>query len=265
MKNAFWEAVDKRNNYLSRLTNAVEDKISGLPEGKIYIKHSNGIVRYYFVDGCSEVKEKYLGKNDTELVRQLIQKTYLEKVKNVSKTEIKVIRSMMKEYPLSVAEDIYEQMPDESKGFIHPIVIPDDQFVRRWLDTPYTPKGFSKDTPVFLTNNGEYVKSKSEKIIADKLLDCGIPYKYECPLAVGDNEIFHPDFTILRLSDRKIIYYEHCGKMDDPGYAEDMVARAKKFSLAGIVQGDRLFYTFETGKCPLDVRVLENMIDTNFR
>ena len=89
--------------------------------------------------------------------------------------------------------------------------------------------------------------------------------KYECPLMVGDNEIIHPDFTILRISDRKIIYYEHCGRMDDPGYAEDMVERSVKYSLSGILQGDRLFYTFETSATPLDVRVLDEMIRRNFK
>ena len=112
--------------------------------------------------------------------------------------------------------------------------------------------------------NGERVRSKSEMIIADRLFVNGIPYKYECPLMVGDNEIIHPDFTILRIRDRKIIYYEHCGKMDDPGYAEEMVERSVKYSLAGIVQGDSLFYTYESSTKPLDVRVLDNMIKRSF-
>jgi predicted nuclease of restriction endonuclease-like RecB superfamily len=111
---------------------------------------------------------------------------------------------------------------------------------------------------------GERVRSKSEVIIADRLLISGIPYKYECPLKVG-KRVIHPDFTILRLSDRRVVYYEHCGKLDDPEYAEDLVNRVNDYNHAGIIQGERLFMTFETSKTPLDVRVLDKMIKENFR
>ena len=101
-------------------------------------------------------------------------------------------------------------------------------------------------------------------IIADRLYLNGIPYKYECPIKVGD-EIIHPDFTILRISDRKILYLEHCGMLDDPKYADDLVRRASLYALEGIVMGDRLFYTFESSKTPLDVRVMEALINNQFR
>ena len=101
-------------------------------------------------------------------------------------------------------------------------------------------------------------------MIADRLFARGIPYRYECPLKVG-NKIIHPDFTILRMSDRKILYHEHCGKMDDADYKEDMVERANNYSEAGIVLGDRLFYTFESDVTPLDIRTLDRITETHFR
>ena len=67
------------------------------------------------------------------------------------------------------------------------------------------------------------------------------------------------------MSDRKILYHEHCGKMSDAEYKEDMVERANNYSKAGIVLGDRLFYTFESDKVPLDIRTLDRIIDTHYR
>lgn len=125
-------------------------------------------------------------------------------------------------------------------------------------------KPISDDIPVYTTMRGERVRSKSEIIIADRLFANGIPYKYECPLKVG-NEIIHPDFTILRMSDRKILYHEHCGMADDSGYAEDMVKRINDYSEEGIIQGDSLFLSFETSKQPLDVRVIDRLINSHFR
>ena len=101
-------------------------------------------------------------------------------------------------------------------------------------------------------------------IIANRLYFKGIPYKYECPLKVG-NKIIHPDFTILRLSDCSVVYYEHCGKMDDETYMDDLVERVNDYSEAGILQGDRLFFSFETSKKPLDLRTVDKLIDRHFR
>ena len=169
-----------------------------------------------------------------------------------------------KMYPEILAEDIYEHLKEERKHLVRPIVLTDEEFVKRWQEAEYDLNPISNDIPFYQTLKGERVRSKSEMIIADRLLAKGIPYKYECPLKVG-KKIIHPDFTILRVSDRKIVYYEHCGKTDDPEYAEDMVSRVNDYNSAGIILGDSLFMTFETSKTPLDVRVLDNMIRTNFK
>ena len=75
----------------------------------------------------------------------------------------------------------------------------------------------------------------------------------------------HPDFTILRVSDRKIVYYEHCGKVGDKEYGDDMVERLNDYAEEGIVIGDKLFITCESENKPFDVRVLDAMIDKVFR
>ena len=61
------------------------------------------------------------------------------------------------------------------------------------------------------------------------------------------------------------MYYEHCGRMDDAQYANDMVDRSRKYELAGFRQGDKLFYSFESSLQPLDVRVIDQMINTTFK
>ena len=145
-----------------------------------------------------------------------------------------------------------------------PVNICDDEFAKKWMETPYRRKGFGRDAPEFYTIKGERVRSKSEVIIADRLMANGIPYRYECPLKLG-KKIIHPDFTILRMSDRKILYHEHCGKIGDPQYAEDMLVRARDYNRAGILFGDRLFYTFESETVPLDVKNLDDIIRQHYR
>ena len=256
------KALNSRYILLSKSIEDIEKKIKILPEGRIKIKERNGNTYYYLADTKSA--DKYLGPNDVVLIEQLIQKDYLKKVLKDTKTELSAIAKMLKLYPDSVAEDVYDNLSEGRKKYATPINICDDSFAQKWMNTPYKRKPFKKGMPKFYTLKGECVRSKSEAMIADRLFARGSPYRYECPLKVG-NKIIHPDFTILRMSDRKILYYEHCGKMDDADYKENMVERANDYSEAGIVLGDRLFYTFESDMTPLDIRTLDRITETHFR
>ena len=256
------DEIKERTDLISSLSKKAEEKLSGFPEERIKIKHYKNGTYFYLVD--RDNNEKYLSKDNKDLIRTLLQKKYIEEVFKLSLRELKALNKIRHVYPDVIAEEIYESLDETSKEYIKPIVPTDEQFITNWLNRSYKKKIIRDDVPVYITMKGERVRSKSEQIIADRLYVKGIPYKYECPIKVGD-EIIHPDFTILRVSDRKILYLEHCGKMNDAGYIDDMIDRSRKYALEGIMQGDRLFYTFESSFKPLDVRVIDKMIDELFR
>jgi len=256
------KALKARKELLSGSIRDIETKIALLPEGRINVKHRNGKT-YYYMAGEAPA-EKYIRPADHKLIGQLAQKDYLKKVLKEAKLELKAIEKMIRVYPDRLAEDVFNQLTDERKKHVRPVSICDDSYADRWMNKPYQHKSFKKGSPEFYTLKGERVRSKSEVIIADRLMAKGIPYKYECPLKLG-KVIIHPDFSILKMSNRKILYHEHCGKMDDPGYTEDMIIRANRFSEAGIILGDRLFYTFESSAVPLDIKALDRLIEENYR
>ena len=256
--------LDARCEWLSVLVKSAEDKIKTLPVGRIKVCHRKNVVNYYHVDCSHAGKSRFLGKSDRDLIAKLLQKSYLERVLLSAKNELDALRKMQTIYPESLPEDVYELLSEERQYSVKPIIMPIDQYVRQWLEKPYTKKAISDDIPVYETLKGERVRSKSEQIIADRLYVNDIPYKYECPIIVG-NRVIHPDFTILRRSDRKEVYYEHCGKMDDPQYVKNNLPRINEFILGGYSLGDRLFLSFETSATPLDVRVIDAMINDNFK
>lgn len=88
--------------------------------------------------------------------------------------------------------------------------------------------------------------------------------KYECPIVV-DGEVFHPDFTVLRVRDRKVFYWEHCGLMDKEDYANYAVSKFNKYAKEGIILGKNLFATFETGRCPMDTGAIDSLINAHFK
>ena len=256
------KALDARYELISKSVEDIEKKMQSFPEGKINVRVRKGNQYYYLV--CSDGSDKYLSEKDTKLIELLMQKYYLDRVLKRANTEKKAIEKMSKLYPSTLAEDVFDQLSEGRKSHIKPINVYDDAYAQKWMEAPYKRKPFKKDMPEFYTTKGERVRSKSEIIIADRLRANGIPYRYECPLKVG-KKIIHPDFTILRMSDRKILYHEHCGKMDDPKYIEDMLTRGKDYSLEDILLGDRLFYTFESDTTPLDVAMLDMLIKKHYR
>ena len=240
---------------------SLEKQREKLADGSINIKKHRNKPRYYL---HLDKRNKYLGQNDTELIRELVQKDHIDKAIRAATHEAEVLKNDIIGYPRLTMEKVYEALPEERKEYASPIIPGDEEYAREWLAIPFKPKPFKKGAPKYFTLKGERVRSKSEVIIADRLFAKGIPYKYECPLWV-ENGFIHPDFTILRMSDRKIVYHEHCGKMTDPEYTKDIPERANKYARIGIFQGDRLFYTFESAECPLDIEALDTFIESNFR
>jgi ATP-dependent DNA helicase RecQ len=69
------------------------------------------------------------------------------------------------------------------------------------------------------TLSGDFVRSKSEVIIANILYQSGIPFTYEAPLIALDGSRRSPDFTVEW--DGKTYYWEHLGMLDIEDYRQD--------------------------------------------
>ena len=70
-----------------------------------------------------------------------------------------------------------------------------------------------------------------------------------------------PDFEILHPKTRRIIWWEHLGKLADPGYVFENLDRIVVFGRNGIVVGDNLILTWETKEMPLT----HGMVDQRLR
>ena len=174
---------------------------------------------------------------------------------------MKHLEKLANKYPEEVCEQVYDNLSDIRKTFVDPIEIPEDEFVKRWLDESYDKKCFQEGAPEYYTEKGERVRSKTEILIANALVRNGIPYKYECPLYLKGYGRVHPDFTVLNVKERKIIFWEHLGMMDNPEYAENAVKKIEAYEKNHIFPGDNLILTYETMRHPVNSRILEAMIE----
>jgi hypothetical protein len=87
-----------------------------------------------------------------------------------------------------------------------------------------------------VSEKGEFMISKSEVIIADKLYNNKIAYVYEAPITDTEGITIHPDFTIED-SDTGITYYwEHLGMLSNDGYRSQWKVKQEWYKKNGIVE-----------------------------
>ena len=130
-----------------------------------------------------------------------------------------------------------------------------------WYDSEYHGKEFYEGTAEIVTEKGERVRSKSEKILADYFYRNNILYQYEKPLYLKGYGTIYPDFTFLSKKTRKEIYWEHEGMMDKPEYAKSAVKKIESYQRNGIHLGERLILTFETELTVLNSQIVEELVE----
>lgn len=232
-------------------------------DGNLQILKANGRLNLYqYFD--SKSKTHYLKKSESKLIAALAQKKYDHQVYVVAKAKkeaidrcIKVLR---KEEVLLDLRKVYEAFPSQLKALIKPIEQLDDTYAKQWQKTNYATMGRQVNTNL-RTKKGEFVRSKSELIIANKLYDAGLPYHYET-LFMKDQFIAYPDFYILNPRTRKEFYWEHFGLMSRQDYLNDSLHKIEEYSKWGIIQGDNLIVTYESAEHQLNTDYVDKLIRT---
>ena len=135
---------------------------------------------------------------------------------------------------------------------------PDD--LRMWQNEQYEHNTQYAEGLSHNTLRNVKVRSKSEAMIANELYAHGIPFRYECALHF-EGKVYFPDFTIMRPRDRKLLYWEHFGLIDDRRYREKMLSKIRDYSDHGILPEVDLIMTFETRTAPLDIVKIRHVIE----
>lgn len=251
---------------LKRIEEETIKRLKTAPMGSLRIRKWKGVVEYYYrnvnADNVSEGSNngRYLKKSEETLARRIAQRDYDIRVIKRVQERIKAINTFLKVYETTSLEMLYTKIHPYRRELISPIILSDEEYIKRWQAVEYKGKQFAEDDPEIITERGERVRSKSEKIIADKLYALGIPYRYEYPLMLEGNIKLYPDFTILRMSTREEVYLEHFGMMDDSSYADKAMLKLNTYEKNGIYLGVNLFITHETGRNPLNTKVLDKLM-----
>lgn len=159
-----------------------------------------------------------------------------------------------------------EHLLTEISGYqelLSPFFKPLSKELSDWMHAPYERNQNFPEHLIHKASSGNLVRSKSEAFIDFFLYTNRIPFRYECKLSLGDT-VLYPDFTIRHPATGALYYWEHFGRMDDPSYAKNAYSKLELYTSHGIIPSIQLITTFETAASPLNMEMVEKIIEYYF-
>lgn len=224
-----------------------------------FSKRKNGY--QYYLHYPDNVR-RYLKKSEIEVAKNMANKEYLKQIEATVNRQLENIDSFLASYDAIAIEEVYNKLCPAKQVLISPIIQPIDVFKSEWLANhkPYQ-NTYPFDSIFYTTENGERVRSKSEKILADLFFKYDIPYSYEPEIELSNGRCVYPDFALLNLRTRKTYYWEHLGIIDDGEYASKNLIKIGEYEKSGITIGDNLLLSMESAESPLDLNQIKEKID----
>ncbi len=259
--------VRARIKYLLELEKRLSASIEKVKGSLICSVSRKSAQFYWHVEGQPRVS---LMKDDNHIAK-LAEKRYEEKLLAASRRERSQLESCLSllEKPTRELSDISmvrASLPEQLKPFISKYNADDDEsYAKKWQDRKLSKRirdEFIERIDPLKTKRGEFVRSKSELIIADKLYIAGVPYFYEARKDIPHSrDYFFPDFLVLNKRKRKEYLWEHLGLLDRDDYMRTTQRKLSEYAKMGYFPGKNLIITFESSGVPLDVEYVDSLID----
>lgn len=236
----------------------------------------------------------YIRKTDKDQLTRLATNQYEIKLKAAAEKEKlqidRCLETLSKDPESSDVNKV--KIPEQIKQHVRSSELTREGYAKKWQEGNSVVKKRrthkQDDYHKFKTLRGDYVASKSEVIIADRLFVKGIPYHYEVAFTpeatvdlsrpvynefgmidgyevIGfspfDEDTLHPDFYVLNTRTRKAYFWEHLGMMDDPEYCKKNFNRFMRILDAGYIIGEDLIVTHEDKRHPLMTEEIDRIIE----
>lgn len=224
-----------------------------------YSKRKNGYQYYvYQADG----RRTYVKKKDLNIIRDMAQQEYYQDLKAVVTKQIKMLEMFLGNYNLKAIDGVYLNRSHAKKVLIEPLIQTDDMYIQQWLHQNPGSQNTFPEKGKYITERGEYVRSKSEKILADMFYKYNVPYQYEPALKLKSGRTVYPDFVLLNVKERKTYYWEHLGLASDVDYATRNLEKINTYEKNGIIVGENLLISMETEFAALDIKQIGQKINS---
>ena len=259
------------NNQINSIINTLyldiqdlQNKLALLPKGDLFCETNGKYIKWYKKNSINTHKPIYIPKKERAYAEALaLRKYYSTQITRKSNQILLLKKYLMNENKLTENPELFL---DDSSLF-KPLLLPQfchiNKDINNWINSDYEKNPRYHEHLIHKTLSGNYVRSKSEAIIANSLFINNIPYRYENALNFED-VIFYPDFTIKHPKTFQVFYWEHFGMMDNPSYYENTYNKLKIYAHNKIIPTINLITTYETQKNPIDSTKIEQLIKEFF-
>ncbi|MCR5272283.1 MAG: hypothetical protein K6E13_04790 [Lachnospiraceae bacterium] len=261
---AWLSELKKRKKELQYAMEKAVKFLESAPEGKLRSTHCRGYDQFYVVKAEYGRNGKYISKKEIGVLSKYVQKEYAIGFIEEVKEEIAMIDRLLLFEKTNSPEETYKKICEAKRKYVNRLLCDDKSRVEEWLNKEEKRSEYKADELIFRTKNGEFVRSKSEMLLADMYYDLGIPYKYERELILKNKKKKYPDFTLYDIENKRLIYHEHFGMWDNEEYRNANLRKIKEYEENGIYVGKNLIYTFETAQNPIDISVARQNIKELF-
>lgn len=256
-----YNELRERKDKLEKIIKKINKELPNFPKGNLRIAGKGKSAQYFHVTEKDNRRGTYIKANNKKLACDLAKKSYYEKLLREAERESKAITSYITAMKKGkMPEDVYASLNCHRQELVSPLLINDAAYAAEWENTEYDHNTYNPEECIYETKKGDLVRSKSEAMIADMYYELGIPYRYEAKLTLKNGKNKYPDFTLLKLPQRKIIYHEHMGMMEDELYRANNICKLHEYSTSGINCCNNLIITFETPYAPLSMKNIRNMM-----
>lgn len=252
--------MKKEHNQLGLQLEEIQAELAGLPGGKLICTRNGNRFKWYHSDGKTKT---YIPKHNRALAEQLAVKKYLSlQARNVLR-EKRSIEYYLRHHNADVEQtDTLLESP-EYQDLLASYFTPVSQKLSTWMHAPYEKNQKHPEQLIHKASSGSLVRSKSEAIIDMLLFMNKIPFRYECELQIGETSVY-PDFTLRHPLTGQFFYWEHFGMMDNPSYCRNTSAKLQLYISNGIIPTINLITTYETKDTPLNIEIVEGIIQHYF-
>ena len=267
---SFLKCIDEELAYLIRLDLDLEKDPIAPKKYAVALKHRNGNNYYWDVTTTDGKRDPdYLGDAYSEKLHEVAQSSYKKVLMQIVKHNIGVLKKVEKSYhsfskPAVIAK-LSPCLQDLRFDTEFDTIMKD---LQEWASAEYkhNPKPFKN--VVIKAKDGTRVRSKSECIVYNLLLEAGIPFRYDSVMtfkrknSYGEIEEYSesPDF-LIKCPDGSDIIIEHAGMLTLAQYATDLAHKLQIYQLNGYFMGYSLFVTSDDAEGGIDSQEINKIID----
>jgi len=230
--------------------------------------HRNGS-EYYYVREKGSRQSTYIGRGSDVTVNSIKESKYLRKSLSIIEGDINCLEQVLERLQPVDYDSIDALLPKIYRGAKLIYAEAANEKLRLWKEQALAYKArfntYRPEELKIVTKDGTYVRSKSEALIYNALLDLGLTFVYEMPMRIG-TKTYWADFVILSEQDYETeIILEHQGLMNSERYRMRFIEKLHGYWKSGYIMGVNIFFTFDNPDGGLDLTPVYDAVNNHIK